>query len=146
MGHRRRKHTRKQRGGNKCNESIHTINCSLLGIKNPDTVTSDEANNAYTNTLSELRIRSASKNSMGIILYRRITLAHQQVLECIHSRGHVAHPPKSRRPKTPRPRRTLKANPDGILRSQSERKLRIRTPDNNIIGAEDLKINSVGLS
>jgi hypothetical protein len=125
----RRKHTRHQRGGDDCNKSLFKINCSLLGISNPDTITVKQVDDAYLNTLEELRNVSAS-NPKNISSKRRITAAYNNVIICIESRGHVAHPPKSQKPAGLTPRRyTLKANPDGILRSQSERRLPIRTSD-----------------
>lgn len=134
----RRKHTRHQRGGDDCNKSLFKINCSLLGISNPDTITVKQVDDAYLNTLEELRNVSASKrnvsasNPKNISSKRRITAAYNNVIICIESRGHVAHPPKSQKPAGLTPRRyTLKANPDGILRSQSERRLPIGTPDSS---------------
>jgi hypothetical protein len=111
----RRKHTRNQRGGDDCNHSLFETNCSLLGISKPGSVTEEQADNAYTDTLNKLRNVSEYK-SKNPSAKRRIDVAYKNVIQCIKSRGHVAHPPKSQRPATTTPRgRTLKANPDEII-------------------------------
>lgn len=70
------KRTRKYRGGNECN--LHKINCSLLGIRNPDTVTMQQADNAYMNTLSELKNASAYKK-YRVSIQKAVSLLHTKI-------------------------------------------------------------------
>lgn len=127
----RRKHTRHQRGGE--STYIFKFSCDILGIK-PNTLLTESKKSALTtakmahaNAINDLLYNTKSYNKTS---ESRINAAYNNIVKYIESRGHVAHPPKSQKPARLTPRRyTLKANPDGILRSQSERRLPIRTPD-----------------
>ena len=125
----RRKHTRNQRGGE--STYIFKFSCDILGI-NPNTLPESNksalttAKMAHANAINDLLNNTKSYNKTS---ESRINAAYNNIVKYIESRGHVAHPPKSQRPATPTPRRnTLKANPKGILSSQSEHSIR---PDNN---------------
>ena len=129
----RRKHTRHQRGGESA--YIFEINCHILGI-DPNTLLTESkksalhnAKMAHANAINDLLNNTKSYNKTS---ESRINAAYNNIVKYIESRGHVAHPPKSQRPATPTPRgKTLKANPMGLLSSQSERRLPIRRPDSS---------------
>ena len=126
----RRKHTRNQRGGE--SEYLFKFSCHILGIE-PNTLLTESKKSALNhakiakgNAINDLLNNTKSYNKTS---ESRIDAAYNNIVKYIESRGHVAHPPKSQKPAGLHRRSTLKANPDGILRSQSERILPIRTPD-----------------